>query len=263
MAAKYTRLGQRETAAREWEVPAVSAFAVLYAAATLSVWLAVPVWTVQGKTTGLLDDWTQPPEGTATEPEPGTKALLWAALGFDLAAAAAAGLSVVPGLPTLIGRFGNRQAAAALAWVALVLTATAADAVGKPSSQAPLESTPPALTSKCPSPPRGFKRWIGNGGSGAHRARTLGRNARVFGYSRVLGAPRGRVTTLYYFKTKAAALHAPDRWVKAARSEASACTRTASGSSPAQTGPSAAASARGAAPADWGQSAPRRRALVR
>ena len=147
MAAKYTRLGQRETAAREWEVPAVSAFAVLYAAATLSVWLAVPVWTVQGKTTGLLDDWTQPPEGTATEPEPGTKALLWAALGFDLAAAAAAGLSVVPGLPTLIGRFGNRQAAAALAWVALVLTATAADAIGKPSSQAPLESTPPALTS--------------------------------------------------------------------------------------------------------------------
>lgn len=112
----------------------MTTFAVLYAAGVLAVWLAVPVWTIQGKTAGILDDWTAPPEGTATEPEPGTKALLWAALGFNLAAAVAAGLSVVQQLPWLIERFANRHAAAGLAWVALVLTAAAADAIGREQS---------------------------------------------------------------------------------------------------------------------------------
>ena len=104
---------------------------VLKLAATVVVWLVTPVYSVQGTTTGMTDDWLeqiQKAQTTATEPEPGLKALLWATMGLGVAADFSLATSVF-GAKGLIGRFSNRHSAAALNWIALVAMAIAGDSI--------------------------------------------------------------------------------------------------------------------------------------
>lgn len=97
-------------------------------AAGLVISLTTSVWTVQGTSTGLLNDWDGQVQGTMTRPEPGTKQLVWAASAAAWASDVALCLAGLP-IPRVIARFANRQTAAALAWIGVVLMSAAGDAI--------------------------------------------------------------------------------------------------------------------------------------